>query len=235
MEKYCSQCVENYKHVLEQVQNATFKSGRAIEEVRLMAVTKTVAAEPIAAVIEAGATLIGENRVQELQEKKEPLAHLAKEAHLIGHLQTNKAKYLPGLVTTVQSIDSLKVAQAVSKAFTGQNLSCDVLIEINVGGEESKSGISLAQATQLVGEVASLPGLHVQGLMAIPPRCEGKELRRYFAQMYKLYIDIKAQKIDNANMNILSMGMSSDFETAILEGSNLVRVGTGIFGARNYQ
>ncbi len=234
MEKYCSDCVENFKRVQEKVNEAAVKSGRKAEDVRLMAVTKMVAAKPIAAVIEAGAKLIGENRVQELQEKQADLAPFEKEVHLIGHLQTNKAKYLPGLVTTVQSIDSLRVATAVSNAFITKNLVCSAYVEVNIGGEESKSGVKPEALEELICAAATLPGIKITGLMTIPPRCEGEELRRYFSRMYKLYIDIKAKKIDNTYINALSMGMTSDFETAILEGATLVRVGTGIFGARSY-
>lgn len=234
MEKYSLDCVENYKRVLERVQAAALKSGRTPEEVRLMAVTKTVAAPPIAAVISAGGTLIGENRVQELQQKKDELAHLEKEAHLIGHLQTNKAKYLPGLVTTIQSVDSLKVASAISKAFDNAGETCECYVEVNIGGEESKSGTRPQELEALVREMASLPSIKVTGLMTIPPRCGGDELRGYFQRMYKLYVDIKAQKIDNTDIKNLSMGMSGDFEMAISEGATIVRVGSAIFGERAY-
>lgn len=235
MENYCLECVENYKRVLHRVEEAAFKSGRNPAEVRLMAVTKTVAPDAISAVLNAGADLMGENRVQELQAKKEPLAHLKKEVHLIGHLQSNKAKYLPALVTTVQSIDSEKTARAVSKAFSEQGKVANVLLEVNIGGEASKSGVAPAQLEELLYQAAALPGLHVQGLMTIPPICEGEEARRYFQHMHKIYVDMQAKKIDNANISILSMGMTGDFESAILEGSTMVRVGTGIFGRREYK
>ena len=234
MENYCLECVENYKRVEERVRAAALKSGRAEDAVQLVAVTKTVAADAIAAVIEAGAGIIGENRVQEMLSKKDDLAHLQKQTHIIGHLQSNKAKYLPGCVDMIQSIDSEKLGQAVSKAFAGAGACVDVLVEVNIGGEDSKSGCRPEEVEPLLYLLKDLPGIKVQGLMTIPPICEGDEARAYFARMYKLFIDMRQKNIDNININTLSMGMTGDFENAILEGATMVRVGTGIFGKRIY-
>ena len=234
MENYCLECVENYKRVEERVRTAALKSGRKEDAVQLVAVTKTVAADAIAAVIEAGASIIGENRVQEMLSKKDDLAYLPKQTHIIGHLQSNKAKYLPGCVDMIQSIDSEKLGQAVSKAFAGAGSCVDVLVEVNIGAEDSKSGCRPEEVEPLLYALKDLPGLRVCGLMTIPPICEGDEVRAYFARMYKLFIDMQQKNIDNINISTLSMGMTGDFENAILEGATMVRVGTGIFGKRVY-
>lgn len=236
MENYYRECVENFYAVKERVNNAAVKSGRNAEDVQLIAVTKTVEAGAIAAVIEAGANVIGENRVQEIMQKQEALAHLKKEVHMIGHLQTNKVKYLPGLVDMIQSVDSEKLAQQISKEFSKQNLTTKILVEVNIGGEYSKSGTTAEQVEELLYKIKDLPAIQVDGLMTIPPICDTEaEVRGYFAQMYKLFVDIKQKNIDNVCMNTLSMGMTGDFESAILEGANVVRVGTGIFGRRIYK
>ncbi len=232
MERYCSDCADNYRRVLERVQKAALKSGRAEDAVQLVAVTKTVDAPAIAAVLQAGATLIGENRVQELQQKHDALSLYPHEAHMIGHLQSNKAKYLPKLVTMVQSIDSEKLAEAVDKAFEKAGKVARVLLEVNIGGEESKSGVAPEKLEQLAFAVAQFSHLQIEGLMCVPPAVEGPALYGYFDHMNKLFIDMKDKKIHNTNVKTLSMGMSGDFEAAIAAGANMVRVGTGIFGAR---
>ena len=179
--------------------------------------------------------LIGENRVQEFLGKKPELNLDGVDAHLIGHLQTNKVKQIVGEVSTIQSVDSLKVAQEISKVSQSRGLTTNVLVEVNIGDELSKSGIEQNELTELCHEIAELPGVKVEGLMAIPPICEtSAEVRGFFAEMYKLFIDISSKKIDNIYVQILSMGMTSDYEDAILEGANLVRVGSGLFGARIY-
>lgn len=234
MENYCLECVENFKKVQERIAAAAVKSGRSERDVKLVTVTKTVASDAIAEVIKAGAKIIGENRVQEMLSKKDDLAALQKETHIIGHLQSNKAKYLPGCVQMIQSIDSKKLASAVSGEFAAAGEKVNVLVEVNIGGEESKSGCAPEEVEGLLYAIKDLPGIQVQGFMAIPPVCEGEEVRAYFARMYKLFIDMQQKKIDNVNINTLSMGMTGDFESAILEGATMVRVGTGIFGKRIY-
>lgn len=226
---------ENYKRVLDRVNEAAVKAGRSTDDVRLMAVTKTVESPYINRAIELGADLIGENRVQEYLGKKDELHLDGVEKHLIGRLQTNKVKYIVGEVDMIESVDSLKLAQEISKQSVKRGVVTPVLVEVNIGKEESKSGIFIEQLHDLLCEIASLEALKVKGLMTIPPICDSeKEVAEYFSTMYQSFIDIRDKKLDNVNMDILSMGMSGDFETAIANGSNLVRVGSAIFGARKY-
>ena len=154
--------------------------------------------------------------------------------HIIGQLQTNKVKYLPPLTKCIQSVDSVKLAKEIDKQYTKFNSVADVLVEVNIGYEDSKSGIDIINAYEFIHEISELKGLHVKGLMCVPPICEGDMVRKYFAQMYQLFVDIQSKKVDNVNMSILSMGMSDDYKYAIMEGSNLIRVGSKIFGRRNY-
>jgi len=235
MESYYLECAENYKFVQERVTNAAIKAGKDPESVKLIAVTKTVEAGAIIAVIEAGATAIGENRVQEIAQKQEALASFKKEVHMIGTLQTNKVKYLPGLVDMIQSVNSEKLAQQINKEFEKKNLTANILVEVNIGEESSKSGTTFEEVETLLHSLKNLPFLKVNGLMAIPPMGDELEVRKHFAQMYKLFVDIKHKNIDNISMDVLSMGMSGDFESAILEGATTVRVGTAIFGRRVYK
>ena len=226
---------ENYKRVLDQVRESAVKAGRSENDVRLMCVTKTVEPAYINAAIELGADLIGENRVQEYLGKKDELNLGGVERHLIGHLQTNKVRQIVGEVDMIESVSSLKLAKEISKVSLAKGLVTDCLIEVNIGKEESKSGIYIEELEQALCEIAPLGGIKIKGLMTIPPICENEnEARRYFAEMRQYFIDIKAKKIDNVDMDILSMGMSGDFEAAVAEGSNIVRVGSAIFGARKY-
>lgn len=226
---------ENYKRVLDRVNEAAVKAGRSTDDVRLMAVTKTVESPYINRAIELGADLIGENRVQEYLGKKEELHLDGVEKHLIGRLQTNKVKYIVGEVDMIESVDSLKLAQEISKQSVKRGVVTPVLVEVNIGKEESKSGIFIEQLHDLLCEIASLEAVKVKGLMTIPPICDSEsEVRKYFEAMHQSFIDIKDEKIDNIDMEILSMGMSGDFEAAVSEGSNIVRVGSAIFGARHY-
>ena len=229
--EYYSAINDNVNVVRENIAKAAAKAGRSVEEITLVGVTKTQPYEAVRCLIEAGVTTIGENRVQELLEKEEFLTDLPHQAHLIGHLQRNKAKYLPGHVAMVQSVDSEKTALALDKAF---ETPLDVLIEVNIGQEESKNGVLKQDLSQVVETVRKCNNLRLRGLMAIPPFGLGEGIRVYFEQMYQLFIDIKAEKMDNENVNILSMGMSDDYEYAILEGATMVRVGTKLFGPRNY-
>ena len=223
----------NYQGVLKRLKSAAEKSGRDISEITLLAATKTVDADTINYAIEKGITHIGENRVQELISKHGLLrpAH----SHFIGHLQTNKVKDIIDKVEMIESVDSIRLANEISKQAQKRGIIMDVLLEINIGGEESKSGFAPEDAEKAVGEVAKLDGIRVKGLMTIPPATDlPEESRKYFREMYKLFIDIRGKNIDNSNMSVLSMGMSNDFDIAVEEGANLVRVGTSLFGRRIY-
>lgn len=233
-EKRIASTIDNYKRVKEQVEETAIKANRNPKDVRLMCVTKTVEAEYINPVLDIGADLIGENRVQEFLGKKDAL-HLEKvEKHLIGHLQSNKAKQIVGEVDMIESVDSIKLAKEISRQSVLKKTDTDILVEVNVGREDSKSGIFIEELEELLYQIALLPSIKVKGLMTIPPICDENEARRYFAEINKAFCDIKEKNIENIDMEILSMGMSGDYEAAILEGSNIVRVGSAIFGARKY-
>lgn len=226
---------ENYKRVLENVKESAVKAGRSESDVRLMCVTKTVEPAYINKAIELGADLIGENRVQEYLGKRDELNLSGVERHLIGHLQTNKVKQIVGEVDMIESVSSVKLAKEISKVSLQKGIVTNCLVEVNVGKEESKSGIYLEELEETLCEIAQLPAIKIKGLMTIPPICETPdEARRYFAMLRQSFIDIKDKKTDNIDMEILSMGMSGDYEAAIAEGSNIVRVGSAIFGARQY-
>lgn len=226
---------ENYKRVLENVKECAVKAGRSEKDVRLMCVTKTVEPVYINKAIELGADLIGENRVQEYLGKRDELNLNGVERHLIGHLQTNKVKQIVGEVDMIESVSSVKLAKEISKVSLQKGIVTKCLVEVNVGKEESKSGIFLEELEETLCEIAELPAIKIKGLMTIPPICETPdEARRYFAMLRQSFIDIKDKKTDNIDMEILSMGMSGDYEAAIAEGSNIVRVGSAIFGARQY-
>lgn len=223
----------NLAVIRERIARAAQQSGRSAEAVRLMAVTKTVAPEYINHAISCGIDLIGENKVQEYLGKKPFLTEC--EAHLIGHLQTNKVRQIVGEVSMIQSVDSVKLAAEIGKRSLMAGITTDVLAEINVGGEESKSGIEWDSAEEIIAEISEIQGIKLCGLMAIPPICENSaEVRAFFSKMNRLFVDIRAKKLDNTDISILSMGMSSDYEEAVLEGSTLVRVGSSIFGRRIY-
>ncbi len=227
--KRCQDVTDNYSQICETIASV------ATAPVQFMAVTKTVEPYLINHAIGLGIDLIGENRVQELMGKKPELNLDGVDVHLIGHLQTNKVKQVVGEVSTIQSVDSVKIAREISKVSVARDFITKVLVEVNIGDEESKSGIDSSELLEMCHEISELPGIQVEGLMAIPPICEKPEMaRQFFAEMYKQFIDIKGKNIDNINMHILSMGMSSDYREAILEGANLVRVGSSLFGARIY-
>ncbi len=222
----------NLNVIKERIAKAAVNSGRKPEDVRLMAVTKTVAPEYINHAISCGIDLIGENKVQEYLGKKPYLTPC--EAHLIGHLQTNKVRQIVGEVSMIESVDSVRLAKEIGKRSLMAGITTEVLAEINVGGEESKSGIEWDAAPEIIDEISQIEGIKLCGLMSIPPICENSaEVRRFFSKMSRLFVDIQSKKIDNS-INILSMGMSSDYEDAVAEGSTLVRVGSSIFGRRIY-
>lgn len=224
---------ENYKYIKERFDEAVLKSGRKEGEVILLAATKTVPAEIINAAIGLGITHIGENRVQEFLSKDKDVTDNV-HRHFIGHLQTNKVKDIVGKTQMIQSVDSLKLANEIGKQSQKRGIITDVLAEINIGNEESKSGFSPENALEEIEKMGQIEGIRVKGLMSIPPICETKsEIHAYFTNLRKLFIDIKAKTLDNVSMEILSMGMSDDFDVAIECGSNLVRIGTALFGKRN--
>lgn len=223
----------NYKNVIGRLERAIKKSGRDKSEVTLLAATKTVDTDTINYAIDKGIEYIGENRVQELLSKYDRLkpAH----SHFIGHLQTNKVKDIIDKVEMIESVHSLKLANEISKQAEKIGKTMDVLLEINIGGEDSKSGFSPEETENALTEIVKLPNISVKGLMAIPPATDlPEEARKYFRNMYKLFIDMRAKNIDNSSMSVLSMGMSNDFDIAAEEGATLVRVGTALFGKRIY-
>ncbi len=224
---------ENYARITENIACAAKKSGRKFEDITLLAATKTVDISVINHAIDSGVKVIGENRVQEFLSKYEQYSPV--NMHFIGHLQTNKVKDIIDKVSLIHSVDSYRLAEEISRQAVKRNISVDVLLEINIGNEQSKSGFSFDEAVFAVEKIAKLDGISVKGLMAIPPICENSEENRtYFAKMKKLFIDIGLKKIDNSSMDILSMGMSDDYEVAIEEGATMVRLGTALFGRRNY-
>ena len=223
----------NFKAVNDKLKKALEKAGKNENEVILLAATKTVDVDTINYAINKGIGYIGENKVQELLSKQDGI--ISVHHHFIGHLQTNKVKDIINRVELIHSVDSLKLAKEISKQAAKNDKVMDILLEINIGDEESKWGFEPNELEASIKEVAKLPNLRICGIMAIPPICnEPEENRKYFKQMYEIFIDIKHKNIDNCFMNILSMGMSDDFVIAIEEGANLVRVGTALFGKRYY-
>ncbi len=224
---------ENLGNILEKLKNAAEQSGRRLGDISLLAATKTVDVDTINYAISKGIKLIGENKVQELLSKKDGIVPVEK--HFIGHLQTNKVKDIINEVSLIHSVDSIKLAKEISKQAVKNNKTIDILLEVNIGGEESKWGFEPQNIEEALREIAALDNIKIKGLMAIPPICnEPEENRKYFRKMYKLFIDIGAKKIDNSSMEVLSMGMSDDFDVAVSEGATLIRLGTALFGRRIY-
>ena len=226
---------ENVKKIRANIAEAAEKSGRKPEDIILVAATKMNDADRVKAAIDAGIDVAGENRVQELLDKYEQNAYEGAPLHFIGNLQTNKVKYLIGKVSLIQSVDSIKLAREIGRLAVKNGIVQDILVEINIGGEESKGGIKPEDTDAFIKEISQIEGIRVRGLMTIPPilGADNKNIA-YFEKMHQLFIDIKAKKYDNISMEFLSMGMSDDYYDAILHGANMVRVGTGIFGRRNY-
>ena len=225
----------NLNCINEQISLSAQKSGRKREDIKLMAVTKTVEPIFINHAIECGVDLIGENKVQEFLSKREYLKLDNCNAHLIGHLQTNKVRQILPYVSMIQSLDSLKLAKEIEKQSEKLGMTTDCLIEVNVGDEENKTGIDFDSVMPLIEEISKMQRVKVKGLMAVPPICEeNAKLCKYFEKMHHLFVDISGQNIDNISMCFLSMGMSGDFNEAILCGANMVRVGSSIFGPRLY-
>ena len=226
---------ENIQNIRREIDEAARLTGRTGADITLVAATKMNESDRVREAVAAGIDACGENRVQELLEKYEDGAYTGAPLHFIGTLQTNKVKYLVGKVSLIQSVNSEKLAAEISKCAIKHGIVQDILVEINIGGEESKSGADIENAHSLVQNIAKLPGVRVRRLMTIPPFSEDEEEQKsFFIKMKQLFIDIGAKKYDNISMEFLSMGMSGDYRNAILCGANMVRVGTGIFGARHY-
>lgn len=225
----------NYSQIEENISLAAQKAGKKRKDIVFLAATKTVEPVYINHAISCGLKYIGENRVQELLAKYDYYDLENASLHFIGHLQSNKIRQIVGKVQLIQSVDSIKLAKEISRQGQLKNTSTDILVEVNIGGEENKSGVEPEKLEELLCEISALDNISVKGLMTIPPICDEKsEIRKYFSRMNKLFIDIKAKKLDNVSMQILSMGMSSDYQEAILEGANMVRVGSALFGPRIY-
>ena len=226
---------ENIAAIREKMNAAAVAAGRDPSEIQLLAATKMNDADAVRAAIAAGIDCCGENRVQELVEKSARNAYDGAPVHFIGHLQTNKVKQVVGHVDLIQSVDRINLMQALEKEAARQGIVQPVLLEVNVGREESKSGFLPEELPRVLENMEQFSHLKVKGLMAIPPvsHFEG-ENRRYFREIYQLSVDIREKKYDNVDMDCLSMGMSGDYTDAIACGSTMIRVGTAIFGARPY-
>lgn len=226
--------LENIKQVEENIIKSCEKVGRDPKEVTLIAVSKTKPYTAIEEALPSGVLDYGENKVQELTEKYEILPKDIR-WHMIGHLQRNKVKYLVGKVELIHSVDSLRLANQIETEFAKKNEIANILIEVNMANEESKFGITSETTEQLVREISKLEHVRIKGLMTIAPYTDNPETNReYFRNMKKLSVDITEKNINNVSMNVLSMGMTGDYQVAIEEGATMIRVGTGIFGERNY-
>ena len=225
---------ENVAEVEARIQAACERAGRRREEVTLIAVSKTKPVRDIYEVMETGIKNFGENKVQEMCDKMEMIQQPLN-WHMIGHLQRNKVKYIVDKATLIHSVDSLRLAQQISQEAQKKSVESNILIEVNVAEEESKFGLSTAEVIQMVEEISKLPSVHIKGLMTVAPFTDNPEENRpYFRNLKQLAVDIAEKNIDNVTMSVLSMGMTGDYEVAIEEGATMVRVGTGIFGARIY-
>jgi pyridoxal phosphate enzyme (YggS family) len=225
---------ENLIKVKEHIAEACRRAGRNPEEVTLVAVSKTKPLSDIEELIGAGQMDYGENYVQELCQKYDQVSRPVR-WHMIGHLQTNKVRNIIDKTVLIHSVDSVHLASRIEKEAARKDIKVDILLQVNVAGEETKFGLSDEQVTAMVDEVRHFPHIHICGLMTSAPYVEDPEENRcYFQKLHQLFVDIGRKNIDNVDMNVLSMGMTSDYEVAIEEGATMVRVGTGIFGARNY-
>lgn len=225
---------DNYGQVLKNIQDACQVVGRDPKEVTLVAVSKTKPVEMLQQVYDAGARVFGENKVQEIMDKYD---HLPGDIRwqMIGHLQRNKVKYIVDKVDMIHSVDSYRLAQTIETEAAKKNVTVSVLLEVNVAEEESKFGLKMDEVLPLVQQISELPHVQVKGLMTIAPFVSNPEdNREIFRKLKKLSVDIEAKNINNTTMSVLSMGMTGDYQVAIQEGATMVRVGTGIFGARDY-
>lgn len=224
----------NYREVQENIKKACEKTGRNPEEVTLIAVSKTKPVEMLKEAYDAGARFFGENKVQEIQEKYDKLPEDI-HWHMIGHLQRNKIKYIVDKVAMIHSVDSLRLAEAIEAEAAKHQVKVPILIEVNVAEEDSKFGLKMAEVLPLLEQISEFSHIEVKGLMTIAPYVENPEdNREIFRQLKKLSVDIAAKNINNITMSVLSMGMTGDYEVAVQEGATMVRVGTGIFGEREY-
>ena len=226
---------ENIRAIRENMAQAAKSAGRAPEEILLCAATKMNDAGAVREAVAAGVDCCGENRVQELTQKLAEGAYTGKPVHFIGHLQTNKVKQVVGKVDLIESVDRMELLECIEKTAAKLGIVQPILLEVNIGAEESKSGFSQEEIWQTVEKMADFPHCRLRGLMAIPPiSLHPGDNRRYFAEMRNLFVDISEKKYDNVDMECLSMGMSGDYADAIAEGATMIRVGTAIFGPRNY-
>ncbi len=226
--------VENIEHVRENIEKACKKAGRSVDEVTLIAVSKTKPYTDIEEALKSGTLDYGENKVQEMCEKYEILPKNIR-WHMIGHLQRNKVKYLVGKTELIHSVDSIRLAEQIEKEYAKKGETANILIEVNMAQEESKFGITSQETEELIRKISTFEHIRIKGLMTIAPYTDNPETNRvYFRQMKKLSVDIRDKNINNVSMDVLSMGMTGDYQVAIEEGSTMVRVGTGIFGERNY-
>lgn len=226
--------IKNYNDVSSKVKEACEKASRKRDEVTLIAVSKTKPAEDIETLYKYGVRDFGENKVQELTEKYEKLPKDIR-WHLIGHLQTNKVKYIVDKVYLIHSVDSIKLAEQIEKEAAKKDVVVNILVQVNVANEDTKFGLDTAETINIIETISKLSHIRIKGLMTIAPFVEnGADNKKYFNELKQLSVDIQKKNIDNVCMDMLSMGMSGDYETAIEEGATHVRVGTSIFGVRNY-
>ena len=226
----------NYQVICENIAKAAECVGKTADDIVFLAATKTVDVPTINHAISLGLRYIGENRVQELLSKYEDYDLDNASLQFIGHLQTNKVRQIVGKVDLIQSVDSVKLAKEISRCSQKLGISTDILLEVNIGREENKSGVLPEALPELLDEVKDIPAIKVRGLMAIPPICENaQENSKFFDNMRHIFLDIGSKNIDNISMEVLSMGMSDDYAEAIRCGATMVRVGSALFGARNYQ
>jgi len=242
--------LENILYVKQKIKDSAEAAGRSAQDVVLLAATKTVDADTINFAIDNGINCIGENRVQELLEKYDLINKNGVDIHFIGRLQTNKVKYICDKVSLIHSVDSVKLAKEIDRQSAKIGKVMNVLVEVNIGCEESKGGISPDYLEEFLDQLSVFKNIKVKGLMCIPPKCDNTEFssnegqnvestkksyknQEFFRKIMKLFLDISQKKLDNIDMQVLSMGMSDDYEQAVIEGSTLVRVGRGLFGSRN--
>lgn len=225
---------ENLEKVKYNISEACRKSGRNLDDILLLGVTKTIDIERINELLNLGVKNLGENKVQELISKYDIIGDNA-DWHLIGHLQRNKVKYIIDKVKLIHSVDSFELAEEINKRALKNNKAMDILVEINIGAEESKNGIKPEDTEKFIDKISEFEYINVCGLMTVAPYVENPQNnRRCFEQMHNLFVDIHDKNKDNINMKFLSMGMTNDYSVAIEQGANIIRIGTGIFGARNY-
>lgn len=235
MERSFSDIEYNYNLIEENINIAAQSIGKKREDIVFLAATKTVEPEFINYAVSLGLRYLGENKVQELLSKYDEYNLEKASLQFIGHLQTNKVRQIIDKVSLIQSVDSIKLAKEISKESIKHNKCTDILVEINIGKEENKSGIMPETTYEFLDEIRTFDNICVKGLMSIPPVCENKqEIVKHFTNMHNIFIDMKDKKLDNICMDILSMGMSSDYNEAIKCGANMVRIGSSLFGARDY-